>query len=469
MRKKTSITLLIVNLILYFFVPNGYNMTLCFMSMILFLIDVFILFKNTHIDKIDYFNILFSISFFCCNFIYPCFVFPIDEYYFNVFAFVSVNETITKATLLASLSYSAYVTGYLSLRKSKIENIDIKQSEYSISRTGYASLVFINLVLLALFLCTAGSAFYRGEFDSLEGASIYISIMYKSTLFLITILSFYANRNKMKGKTFFFIKNLNLFTLMGCLIYLVLQLHAGERGGVMQYLFLLFLLYELYVRRIGKKIFFATITIGAFAMSYIAQNRGDSNPLEDKRFSVVNESYPLFDIVMDFIVNNVTLLESLNYVNSNGFTYGTTLLGPVLQTVPFSQSMLLPIFNIDPDKVTSAQLMTNYIFDNIGAEATYGLGTNLNADLYIVGGSVFLLLVMMLFGYIIALLSYKTFEKGDVISIIVYSSFFVLAIYLPRSSLFLTIQPIVWSYLIFRIMAQKKNVIREPKPITATF
>lgn len=453
--KKISITLLIINLILYFFAPNEYNMILCFISMILFFINVFVLFKNVHISKIDYFNILFAISFFSCNFVYPCFVFPIDEYYFNIFAFISAKETITKATLLASLGYSAYVTGYLSFRKRKLKNRYIEQCEYSISITGSLLLTIVNLVLLILFLSTASSAFYRGEFNSLKGVSVYISIMYKSTLFLITILSFYANRNKIEGKTFSFIRNLNLFVLVGCLIYMILQLRSGERGVIIQFLFLMFLMYEIYVRRISKYIFFSTIIIGALAMSYIAQNRGSSNFLENRTFAVVGESYPLIDIAMDFIVNNVTLLESLNYVDSNGFTYGTSLLGPVLQTVPFSQSVLLPVFNIDLTTVSSAQLMTNYIFDNIDTEATYGLGTNLNADLYIVGGSAYLLLVMMLFGYIIALLSYKTFEKGDIISIIIYSSFFVLAIYLPRSSLFFTMQPIVWSYLIFKIVAKK--------------
>lgn len=451
--------LLLVCIISYFIVPMKYDIVFCNIALYIFVVDVIILFKNIKI-KNDYFHILFIVSFFACNFVYPCFVYPIDPYYFRVFSFLSSDVGITQATMLASLGFSAYVVGYCSfgIKKMKIDNSSILIS-YSISKKAILLLTILMTLFFILFLISADSDFYQGKFNTLKGVSVYLSLLFKFTYLSLLIFVFYSKRHLIKNKTYSFFKYINPLILIIGFIYIFLQFRVGERGEIIQILLLLFLLYVLYVKSVDLKYFLIIAAFGALTMSYIMQNRGESNPLENNSLRVNDISNPLIDIGLDLIVNNVTLIESVNYVEEKGYTYGLSELGSILQSIPFSQSIVYPLFNVDEQKVSSANLMTTYMFGNLGKEATFGLGTNMNADLYLVFGPFFLILAMIFFGRLIAKLSYKAVLKNDLLSLMLYAQCFILAVYLPRTSIFVLIQPFAWSYLLYKFAVKSTSIV----------
>jgi hypothetical protein len=146
--------LLITSIILYCISPNNtYDFSICIKTFSIFLVGaVLSVYKLRRIEFFG-FNLLFTISFFSCCYIFPIFIYNIDES-FSLFHHGYDYRVITRATCLASVAYSTYLCGLLkwinrtSLYKNNHPNEKIKILDNRIRTKdiAYISMMFFSLI-----------------------------------------------------------------------------------------------------------------------------------------------------------------------------------------------------------------------------------------------------------------------------------------------------------------------------------
>ena len=100
MNRILAVAILLVSAFAYILAPNIYSFEYCFGVQILFALSAIVVsIMDSRNEKVG-FNLLFSLSFFFTNFVYPVYIYPIDPCY-SLFRFPFNDNVITKCTALA--------------------------------------------------------------------------------------------------------------------------------------------------------------------------------------------------------------------------------------------------------------------------------------------------------------------------------------------------------------------------------
>lgn len=169
------------------------------------------------------------------------------------------------------------------------------------------------------------------------------------------------------------------------------------------------------------------------------------------------EGQTYLDVTRSFVVNTRNLYVGMEYVEKNGINWGTTsLFNSLLSVIPFAQSTFESITGVDLE--TSAGFFTTLAF---GKQRSYGLGTNLVADVYISFGLIGVIGLFMLFGRTVELYRKKTIMKNDIYSNIVYFTLLSYSVYYPRTGLFMPLKFIIWTFAIYYLLKQFKILTKK--------
>lgn len=452
-RKSKFFSCLFVTLsiLLYCFSPSYYNWNYCCLSLFLYICNIVLFFKSSNVEK-DYFHILLFLSFFCCNYVYAIFVYPINPAYFRIFALMADDTYITTAVTLSTLGASSYVWGYVSIQNKK-KTININQVSVV---NKVVILKYFTFLMFLFFLLTAGTDFLHGKFGTISNLGGYFLLLFKVFFYNYLIFDFYIKREYLRGKTFTFWEKLDKSLLCLIFIYIFLFLRAGERGEAIQLVLLFFCLYNLYVRIFPIKAFVMFVCLAIFVLSSIMQNRGDNNPIADNPYRNEGNVNPLIDVGMDLIIISFPAFEAQKYVDENGYTYGTSELGFILSAFPFTQSIFYPLLGFDPEVSTSARLLTKNVGDRLDRDLTFGIGTNLIGDLYLSFGSFIMVIILFFCGRQVRKLQYNVLCSNRLFDIVAFCVCFMYVIYLPRTSIFSLLQMYLWSYIISLLFVRKK-------------
>jgi oligosaccharide repeat unit polymerase len=436
------------SLLLYLFAPSVYNHAFCGLITILFLIQTIpFVIKKSKGNFINFYS-LFFLSFFFTNFFYPAVLYPINPKFFSVFSYPFNQAYINGGTALAQLSASSFILGASLIKFRTTSKKIFKDQNYFI---GHFKATILTIFLFILFLATVGRDFLSGNFNAQSVLSVYILQLLTCSFILSPILFF---------KSFQFQKKKMLFYLTA-LAYLLVFLSIGDRGPALSLLLLIIGLYTFYIRKISLKYLLIFGLIGAFTMHLIglgrtAQTGAEGNVItrgiertqSDEQF----QSY--LSVTQSFVVNTRNLYVGLEYVDKNGINWGTTsLLTAFLSSIPFAQSAVENLTGYDIQ--TSADFFTKLAF---GKNPSYGLGTNLVADVYLsfgLFGSVFL---FILFGWFVEFSRQKALSNRSVYHSIVYFTLLSYSIYYPRTGLFMPLKFILWTMLIYYLLKQLKII-----------
>ena len=192
--------------------------------------------------------------------------------------------------------------------------------------------------------------------------------------------------------------------------------------------------------------------IGIIIMSIIGGGRSvevenNQNIISRGIENVFNNNEFYYSLTLDFAVNSYTLYRGLEYVSNNGINYGATMIKDLVAVFPFLQSFLEKSLSIKFQ--TSSEFFTEEI---LGKEATWGLGTNLIADIYIAYGILGSIFIFIIFGAFIENIRRHFYESNSMQSGIVYITLMGYSVYLPRASIFMPLKVIVWSLIIYYIL-----------------
>lgn len=419
----------IIALIVYLFHPTKYVYSYNLYCMLMFLgsVVLFLIFKK----KKNYFDfdILFLTTCFFAFFAYPVLIYPIDPLYFFVFDLGYDRSVISQGTALSLLGLEVYMTGSIYYEK------NTKESLSTISFYPIKSFTFITGLLLILFLAFGGYNFYVNLYSGIKsikgGVFTYINILL-ITFLMVSICMQYTNllykdpqRLKMKYvyKPFIF--------LIGS--YVIIILSTGSRTVPLQVVLAILGIYTLVYKPFSLKKTAIFIGIGVLVLASITYARMGNGEISN-----------IYDAFMDIIIVNRNTFAAIEYVNNHDYTLGSSMLSYLLQPIPFGQSIVISIFNLDSNYISSAALLTT---EALGETRSLGLGTNIIADIYLSFGAVGVIVFLFFAGWFVAKSKHLALYKTNYM--IIYTVLVANSVFLVRAEFFYCLQEILWSLIIF--------------------
>lgn len=437
----------IISFFLYVYSPNYYDYDWCVCCMLIYVMTFLYLLRIK--KKRNYFDFenIFLVSCFFIYFSYPCFVYPINPQMFFMFDFAFNHDIITKSTSLALLGLECFILGSVYVytkygEKYNCENITIFKTK---------KLIFILFLFFIVFFATTyefflSSSSYEGE--NLPGVSVYISVIYLSLLTNCIVLEF---RNLYVSKKENVSYSISKWLIFIALFTVLAYLHSGGRSVPIYIVFSILTCYSIYYKPFGIKRFLISLMVGASVLSFIGMTRSVSLD-ENTDFRGDN---PILKMTMDLVINARTLYVCVDYVQNNGIFYGKTMLVTFLSFIPFSQRILLALDIIDTSEASSGMFFTALDFSK---ESTFGVGSNIIADIFLSLGLFGVIVLMFILGYFQMLCQYFFYRKNMkwVLCYVVLISY---SLYMSRGEYFYPLKHIFWTILVFLIVySLKKNI-----------
>lgn len=424
------------SIVAFLLAPESYSAFFNQIIAIAFLVQTIpFVIKKSKENFINFYS-LFYFSYFFVNFFYSAVIYPIDSEYFSVFTLPFNEYIINKATAIAWISSSFFILG--ANNKVSLKNILKKNSNTSAYRHN-KSTIFTGILVLS-FVLTVGKEFLSGNFVGQSALSLYI-LQLVNCSFMVTTVIFFRDYHKQRNKYWF-------FTI--AFLYVILFLGIGDRGPALSLLVVCIALYSHYVNKIKLRLAVPISLLGISLMHIVGEGRSAgvvdsgsniiSRGLEGFDFSVNS----FYDITNGLVVNSYTLYLGVDYVENNGLNLGTTFLKPLISIFPFIQTLLVSITNVELQ--TSSEFFTEEV---LGTNPTWGVGTNLVADVYISFGLVGCVILFYFFGRFIEISRLNMLYKNTITTNIIYFSMVSLAIYMPRTGLLTPLKFIVWSLVIY--------------------
>lgn len=463
-----SALLFIIAVLSYFFAPIHYSNHFCIFLMIVYLVTSLFTIRFTLLDR-NYFNfhVFFLISFFFVNFVYPVFIYPVNPLHFSVYKYAFNHDIISRATAMALLGACSYNFG-------AILGFTKKAGNTMVSDTNYNTLLFLltNLVYVisAVVLIFAGAAMLKGNFGSSSTIPAGLLVIFEVSIGLAVILVVIKRTGHQSLMTYIWKFNKPiLFLLAG---FILLFIYTGDRGPVLQVLLISIGGYSLFINPIKLKTFVIGTLLAMLIFTFISYARspdvtskhqeGISRFIARGSKNIKLESF--FDLGMDLIINNRNLYVGIDYAEKHGFTYGKSMFYNLFAPVPYLPTLMTKtLFNSLPSDLTSATIITKE------AKLSWGLGTNVIADLYMAFGIPAVILFMFLLGKLVTRFQLMAFSGKNPYSIITYLFLVGFSVYLPRTSVLEPLRHIIWALLLFGFLKITRSFLLQisGKPETA--
>lgn len=424
--------LFIVSIILFVIAPNDYSLPICIYAFVVFLIaSIWSIYK---LRKIEFFgfNLLFTISFFGCCYIFPIFIYNIDDT-FSLFHHGYDYRVMTKATCIASIAYSSYLCGLMQ----KVRTLSNYKAVYpnEIIRIRYFgananSTAFISVLFFVLFIIAGGYTYLDNQYAEGEMTGGVITYFYVLVTLIPIILTYTLNYHFKKK-----------YILISS-VFIVLLLITGSRTHPLALLLGIFYVYSLQ-NKVPKYIIIILLFTGLIGMAVLGAIRGGQE-LETE------SSVGFWGAFLDLIVNNRNLYDAYSLVHTNGIV-PTVLIGPILAAIPMGQSLFCLLTGTPDNEMRSSLYIT---IEHFGSNPPIGLGTNIVGDVYIGGGIIAVIILFYLLGRLITKSLCEIHIKKNAIWFIFYISLVVSGIFICRGSFFLFVRPFVWTWVILYFIKQ---------------
>ena len=434
MLRFINILFLVFSLVLYLDVPENYSFNYCLLINLSFVVQnilYFIISKRTLIS----FEFFFAFAFYFINFIYPVAYFPSNPT-FEVFNFTFNYGVINKSTALAYVAFTCYMAGLNWFRK---DSQEMKINAEMFSGSFFVNLLVVFLTLAVSYIISVGNAFFSGydwyvDEENYSPAVAFINMsasLFAMFLFLV----------KPQTKQFFY--------LIVLLLFISVYLLSGSRNMPLTLLIILLLSFNEIRRKIPSYVFLVMLAVGIMVFYFISTIRTDSVSqglsLEEFFYNAAETS--IFDFATDLIINNRNLYVLVDFADSNGYTYGMTMLSSVLMLIPFAGTFVSESFGIPLDFMYAAGFNTYLEF---GFGSTYGLGGNIVADIYLAFGFTGVLIAFPLLGLFVSKVISQ--YRHSVRYYVVYCTLVGSSVFMNRESFLLPLRPILYSLLLFWIL-----------------
>lgn len=452
--KKYNIVFFILTLFsffLYLFAPNKYDHQWCYVCFGLFLISFLLLLKVKKKENYFDFENIFLFSCLFVYFVYPCFVYPLNPKMFFMFDFSFNHDVITKGTSLALLGLQSFILGSVWKGSYKKTKDSLKQDTLKIFDT--KKITFAHSLFFVLFFAVSYDFFLRKVYrGGLEGNTVYVYLIYQSLLTIALVLEF---RNLYIAKIQGIDYKINKLVLFFTIFTIVAYLYSGYRSAAIYIILILGICYSSFYKPIKLKLFLISVFVGALLMTFIALSRSSSiEENNDFRGDSI-----ILGATMDLIINARTLYVCVDYVQNNDILYGKTMIVTFFSFVPFSQRILFGLNILDISEASSGTFFTTLDF---GKHSTFGVGSNIIADIFLSFGMIGVIFFMFALGRI-QVVFYNFRFKNNIKWFFCYAVIMGNVLYMSRGEYFFSMKNIFWVNFIFILMYNIQNQYKRIK------
>lgn len=447
MKRVIAIVFFISSCLLYLFSPSNYSFSYCLWCHNLFLATAaFVLISDFKNEKVG-FNLLFTVSFFFTNFVYPIYIYPIDPSY-SLFQFPFNENVITKCTALAQVAYSTYSIGFF-WEKPNPTNDNGFQHFPSISNAKYYKSELAVCLLVIVFILLGGLEYFedrylRGDLSS-NLLVQYMMIIFIPIIILYASLIYLCKSHKQ-------IVRIHLILL----VITIVLLSSGTRTFPLIILACLFIIF-CQRHKVSFTFVMLCVIFGVVLMSYVGDSRSTGvfasgqDVIEASQFGVIEKFSDLF-------INNRNLYVLYDFVSSHSCTYGLSMISNLLSPIPFAQGLFIKIFGIPPHMLGSASFSTYLEF---GVNPPLGLGTNIVGDVYLAFGNIGIFIFFFSLGYFIWYIRERMWH-GSYMYLLIYLILASDAVYMCRAAFFDALKNILWTLLFANLFFTKSNNEKHP-------
>jgi oligosaccharide repeat unit polymerase len=457
------LTFLLLLLALFFVKPEFESVT--DPELLVIYIFVFFITTFTHLlsekDNKNWFrlDVMFLLGYSIVHFQWPI-MFSISGIYPEKFAKVSMSSFyVNYGTWLAAVGAASWCLGHSLLAIKTIS----RGIGYSFD---YKKLLWLTVVLNALFLSTAGSDYlsggvYKGSGGSAagEGISAYFQLLLAIAILVITAIVILDNKNKFKFNSIIWLLSLDKKYLFLIISYILLFFSIGDRGASIQVIFAFLVLFGCLIRPITFIELIAMTVIGSLLLTIIGLGRSAKDGGNILSSGLDNfQMTSGYDITLELADSVRTLYNALSAVPQyHDYFYGKLWLDKVLSIVPFAQNIYLQLSEDVAHEMGSSAYITYLKF---GLYPPSGEGTSLVADIFLNFGLIGVLVCLFLLGMFFKKLENELKLQQSYYWMVIAALLASMAFYLGRGSLFDPLRMIVWGLGLsaFFVKRRKKSV-----------
>ncbi len=431
--------LVIESFFLFLFAPHYYLYEFDLFCLIQYVVTSFIFIKIQKKENYFDFDLLFLFTYFFVMFFYPVFLFPTLPKIFVVFEYEFNEDVISRCTALSLLGSQAYMFGSLLANEYKIKYTAVK----NYVRVSTLPITFLSFISFVMFLVVAGPTFFTKTYGDEMGSSTYqyFLVLFQSIFFSALIIEIYNSLIHPENKKY----KINKLLLSLAFIIIFLFLYSGSRTIPLQIVLMLMGVITVFKFKFSFFKFLLSAIMGVLAMFATVIMRGYEG-------ANANDDGGLIQVVMDLIINNRNTFIAIDFADNQGFTYGKSMLSNVLSPVPFLQNIVFTTFGIKPNTGSSSLIISTITLND--DNPTWGLGTNIIADIYMAFGVVGVVLFMFILGYFIKRAYLKVKFEKNLYSLIYYAIMMSLAVFIVRAEYFFFLRLFLWCTLIVYIFRQ---------------
>lgn len=435
-----QVIFVVIALTLYLFAPQQYSFGLCLACGILYLLVIIHHYSLQRKKNYFDFDTLFSVTFFITFFVYPIFIYPLDPVRFSVFSLGFNDAYVNKSTCLALVGYSFYILGRSIQFKAKSCNCcNHKVSTMSFAHDKFKLSFCLYFVMIAAFIAFGGlqqlSSLYDGSSSS---GSVIANYASASIVPIMSIMLVIQSHNQLRIYGKISVLHTSKFMLAAMLVFSLLLLSTGSRTialatGLAILWFFSYYYYNLSFLKVVLLIF-----VGVLVLSVIGIFRINHEV----------DGISFLDMFQDLIVNNRNTFLAFEMVERDGVTYGMSMLGYLLRAIPFLSGIVHNLFDLRLIDTASSYAFT---YETFGYKMTYGVGSNIIADLFLAFGISGVIIGMLVLGSFITVLERRT-AMNKIYSTLVYAVMTSQSVFMVRADYFWPISMIVLCLIYYAII-----------------
>ena len=449
-----SLVLFVLSVIMYLYADRQYDYLFCLTCTGVFLTNSFVIVRNDlkEIGLLN-FNLLFSLSFFLCSYVFAVILYPSDILSPLFIYYVSLPEhVINKCTALCTCAYAIYSCGYFySYRQKKIKynSLEIKHGLCNKSYKIYL-ITFAALTINALI-------YMRTHADSIQVETApFLTVLFIVSLSILLYIILIDNR----GRSLKHILRNNMFLVVSIFVVVAIYTLIGDRALIVQVGLAIICAYSLLVKRINFLTLIGLFIIGVVFMYSIRLTRNTGYKISNSGISSVaqitsstmNEDNTILAPFSDLTERYEELYLGYDYVQNKGeYYYPLKIIVLLFSPIPLLPSTASSLIYGVPTNVLS-------IGYAIGKNWDTSSGNHCVIDCYASWGGIGLLLVFFVFGRIVNIVTnkFRIDYRYGVCYIILLSQ----AIFIPRASLFDVYRPLFWGLIILYFLNKSKKYVK---------
>lgn len=412
-------------------------------------------------------DLLFLISIFIAFFVIPITYILTDYFPSFVFYGTKFKYYVNYGTWLVVLGVYSWLIGFHFFVNKSINNIN---SSNLLSYKYFSKkLLYISLLLFILILLLNKEIFMGGNYNGAENWSSltrYIYSIFSITIVMSTLFIFLDNHHEVRNNFFSIFSSSKLYIFLITIYIVIFLFILGDRGSILQLASTILFIYALIVRPISFKSFLILIAIGAIVMTIVGLGRNTGENIINKGYSSLEKNIStgnepaLYTLTKDLSSTARIFYKSLEHVpEKHDYFYGKTMLSDILSPIPFLNSIFIQIteFNETSLREFSTADYITYLIQ--GKFNKWGEGSNLLGEIYINFGKFGILVILFLLGIFFKKIHIEIHSFNNINYLLIATILSSYIIYLPRSSLFGILKPIIWSLIIYLLFIKKERKI----------